>query len=325
MKPAFRTTIPPILLSAVVVCHLMMAGPAFALDHLKILVPANLGGGWDQTGRGLQQAMQENKAVKTIQIENKGGAAGTIGLAHFVTSSKGSPNALMIGGSVMVGGILLHNAPYNLSHLTPIARLTEEYNVLVVSAESPIRSVKHLVKRLKEDPASVTWGGGSAGGTDHLIVGLIAQALGLDPAKVKYMPFSGGGDAQAAIISGEVTVGLSGWNEFANAIAAGKMRPIAITSDKRVPGLRMPTLKESGIDIAMANWRAVFAPAGITEAQRKALINVVDKTTQSDAWRDTLLQKQWIDAYLAGDEFKAFLVAEQGSIEKSMKVLGLIK
>lgn len=313
------------LASAFAVLGLFSLPQASAVDKLKIMVPANAGGGWDQTGRSLQQAMQTENVVKNVEVENKGGAAGTIGLAHFFSSTKGNPNALMIGGSVMVGGIVLNKTPVKLSQLTPIARLTGEYDILVVSAESPIRSVKHLIKQFKENPESVIWGGGSAGGTDHLIVGMIAQSVGVDPSRIRYVPFAGGGAAHDAIIKGEVTVGLSGWSEFASAIAAGKMRPIGVTSEQRMLGIRMPTLKENGINVAMANWRAVFAPAGITDAQRKALIAAVEKTVRGDAWRDTLIRNQWTDLYLSGDEFKEYLVAEQQRIEKVMDALGLVK
>lgn len=303
----------------------LAATPAAALDQLKILVPANPGGGWDQTGRGLATALKQNNIVQRIDIENMGGAGGTIGLKHFFETSKGDPNALLVGGSVMVGGIALNKTPVKLTQLTPVALLTGEYDILVVSAESPIRSLRHLIKKFKEDPESVVWGGGSAGGTDHLIVGLIAQAVGVDTSRIRYVPFSGGGAAQEAIISGEITVGLSGWNEFAGAIAAGKMRPIGITAEKRLMGLVLPTLKENGVDVAMANWRAVFAPAGISAAQKKALVDAIEATVQSDAWRDMLIRNQWTNLYMAGDEFRDYLVAEQARIEKVINALGLVK
>lgn len=301
------------------------SSPAAAIDQLKILVPANPGGGWDQTGRGLATAMQESKAVKRIEIENVGGAAGTIGLKHFFNASQGDPNALMVGGSVMVGGIALNKTPIKLAQITPIALLTGEYDILVIPGDSEIRSLKHLIRKFRENPESVIWGGGSAGGTDHLIVGLIAQDLGIDPARIKYVPFAGGGDAQEAMMKGEITVGLSGWNEFAGAIAAGKLRPIGITSEKRVMGLILPTLKENGVNVAMANWRAVFAPAGISEAQKKELVATVDKTVKSEVWRDMLVRNQWTNLYMAGDEFRDYLIAEQARIEKVINALGLVK
>jgi putative tricarboxylic transport membrane protein len=313
------------LTSTVTALSLLATGPVLALDSIKMLVPANPGGGWDQTGRSLQQALQTNNIVKKIQVDNKGGAGGTIGLAQFINSSKGDPNAVMIGGSVMVGGILLNKSPVNLSQVTPIARLTGEYDVVVVPANSPIKTINDLIAKFKANPGSVSWGGGSAGGTDHIIVGMIAQAVGVDPGKINYVPFAGGGEAQAAIMGGHVTVGLSGWNEFAGQITAGKMRPLGITSEKRLPGIAVPTLKEQGVDVVLANWRAIFAAPGINDAQKKELIDAVGKAAKSAAWHDTLAKNQWADLYLPGDEFKTFLAAEQKQTEKTMTSLGLIK
>lgn len=320
-----RTSIGRWLIPAVTALSLLASGPALALDSLKILVPANPGGGWDQTGRALGQAMQASDIVKKVQIDNKGGAAGTIGLAQFVNSSKGDPTALLVGGSVMVGGIALNKSPVSLSQVTPIARLTGEYDVLVVPANSPIKSLKDLIAQFKSNPGSVSWGGGSAGGTDHIIVAMIAQASGVDVSKINYIPFAGGGEAQAAILGGHVTVGLSGWNEFAGQIATGKMRPLAVTSGKRLPGIDVPTLKEQGVDVELANWRAVFGAPGINEAQKKELIAAVEKAVKSKAWQDVLAKNGWSDAYLPGDAFKTYLESEIKETEKIINGLGLIK
>jgi putative tricarboxylic transport membrane protein len=271
-----RTTLSRLLATSLTALGLLAGGSAMAVDSIKMLVPANPGGGWDQTGRGLAQAMQQNNIVKKVQIDNKGGAAGTIGLAQFVNSSKGDPTALLVGGSVMVGGIALNKSPVNLSQVTPIARVTGEYDVLAVPASSPIKSVKDLMAQFKANPGSVSWGGGSAGGTDHIIVAMIAQNQGIDVSKINYIPFAGGGEAQAAVMGGHVTVGLSGWNEFAGQIQSGKMRALAVTSGKRLPGIDVPTLKEQGVDVELANWRAVFGAPGITDAQKKDLIATVE-------------------------------------------------
>ncbi len=209
---------------------LLMTGAAHAQPAIKIMIPANPGGGWDQTGRNLAAAMQSAKLVSSVQFENKGGAGGTIGLAQFVNSAKGDPNALIIGGMVMVGGIYLNDSPVNLSMVTPIARLTGEYEVIVVPSNSPHKSMADLVKALKANPGSVSWGGGSAGGTDHILVGLIAKAVGVDPAKINYVAFKGGGEAIAAIVGGHVTAGVSGVGEFAEQIKGGRMRALAVSA-----------------------------------------------------------------------------------------------
>ncbi|MBL8513938.1 MAG: tripartite tricarboxylate transporter substrate binding protein, partial [Betaproteobacteria bacterium] len=205
-----------------------LSGGAFALDSLKVMVPANPGGGWDSTGRALVASMTAAGSIKNAQIDNKGGAAGTIGLAQFVNTAKGDGNAIMIGGMVMVGGIIQNKSAVDLSQVTPLARLTEEYLVVVVPASSPHKTMKDLVAAFKANPGSISWGGGSAGGSDHILAGMIAKASGVEAGKVNYVPFKGGGEAVAAIIGGHVAAGISGVSEFAQHIASGKMRALGV-------------------------------------------------------------------------------------------------
>jgi len=243
---------------------------AAAQPSMKMMIPANPGGGWDQTGRNLAAAMQGARLVSGVQFENKGGAAGIIGLAQFANQAKGDPNAVMIGGMVMVGGIILGKSQVNLSQVTPIARLTSEWEIVVVPANSPIKSMAELVKMLKDSPGKVSWGGGSAGGTDHILAGLIARAVGVEAARVNYVPYKGGGEAVAAILGGHVTVGVSGIGEFAEHVKSGKMRALAQSGPSRIDG--MPSLKEQGIDVELGNWRGIFGAPGITPQQRDALL-----------------------------------------------------
>jgi len=314
-----------LIVSSITAFGLAAASPALALDSVKILVPAAPGGGWDQTGRALQQAMQANNIVPKISIDNKGGAAGTIGLAQFVNSSKGDPTALMMGGMVMVGGIITNKSPVTLSQVTPIARLTGEYLVVVVPANSKIQSMKELVEQLKANPGGVSWGGGSAGGSDHILAGMIAKAAGVDPSKVNYIPYAGGGPAQAAVMGGHVTAAISGYGEFAGQIKNGKVRALSLSSPKRVPDINVPTLKEQGIDVELINWRAIFAAPGITDAQKKELIAVVEKAVKTPTWQEALKHNDWTDMYLPGDQFKAFLDSDQTRIANIIAGLGLGK
>ena len=299
------------------------AGAALAVDNLKMLIPANPGGGWDQTGRQLAAAMQSAKLVNSVQFENKGGAAGTIGLAQFVNSAKGDPTAMLIGGMVMVGGIHLNKSPVNLSTVTPIARLTSEYEVVVVPASSPFKSMADLVKALKENPGKVSWGGGSAGGTDHILAGLIAKSVGVDPAKVNYVAFKGGGEAVAAIVGGHVTAGISGVAEFAEQIKAGRMRALAVSSPTPVDGI--PTLKSQGIDIELGNWRGVFGAPGITTQQRDELVKLVKAATETASWKASLEKLGWTPVFLGGDEYKAFLEQENQRVAAIIDSLGIKK
>jgi putative tricarboxylic transport membrane protein len=297
------------------------APAVYSQPALKMMIPANPGGGWDQTGRSLATAMQSAKLVSSVQFDNKGGAGGTIGLAQFVNSSKRDPNAVMIGGMVMVGAIYLDNSPVNLSMVTPLARLTGEYEIIVVPANSPHKSMADLVKAFKANPGAVSWGGGSAGGTDHILVGLIAKAVGVDPAKINYVPFKGGGEAIAAIVGGHVTVGVSGIGEFAEQVKGGRMRALGVSSPTRTDGFS--TLKEQGIDVELSNWRGIFGAPEITTAQRDALIKIVRGATESAAWKSTLKKLGWSPIYLAGDNYKKFIDEDTKRIAGIIDSLGI--
>ena len=231
----------------------------------------------------------------------------------------------MTMGLVMVGAIETNRSQVTLADATPIARLTAEYEVIVVPKDSPYKTLQDLVEAFKKDPGSIAWGGGSAGGTDHMLVGLIAQAVGVDPSKINYVPFAGGGEALAAILGGHVTAGVSGYGEFAAQIEAGELRALAISAPERVDGIDVPTLKEQGVDVELLNWRGVMAPPGISEEQRAALLEVVDRLHASEAWQKALEENQWDDVYLAGDDFAAFLEEEVQRVRSVLKEIGLVQ
>ena len=301
------------------------ASSASAQMELKIMAPAAPGGGWDQTARSMQQALMESGAAKSVQVTNIPGAGGTIGIAQFVNGAKGDGNQLMVNGFVMVGAILLNKAPVTLDQVTPIARLTQETQVIVVPANSAIKTAKDLAEAVKKDIAKVTFAGGSAGGVDHIMAALFAAAAGADASKINYVPFSGGGESLAAIMGGKVTAGISGYGEYEGQIKAGKLRAIGVTSPERMAGVDVPTFKEQGIDLVLTNWRSVVAPPGITDAQKKALVDTIEKLVKSESWKTVLKQKGWDDAYLPGDEFAAFLKEEQTRVAAVLKSVGLVK
>jgi putative tricarboxylic transport membrane protein len=302
-----------------------LADPATAQLELKIMAPAAPGGGWDSTARSMQAAMLASGAAKSVQVTNMPGAGGTIGLAQLVTSAKGDGTQLMVNGFVMVGAIITNKSPVTLEQVTPIARLTGEYEAIVVPASSRIRDAKELAAALKADPAKVTWAGGSAGGVDHITAALFAQTVGVDSTKVNYIPFSGGGEALAALLGGKVTAGISGYGEFEGQIKAGKLHLIGITAPSRVANIDGPTIKEQGIDLVISNWRSVVAAPGITAKEKKALLEALDKMVKSPAWAEVLKQKGWENEYLAGEEFAAFLKSEQARVTKVLQSVGLAK
>jgi putative tricarboxylic transport membrane protein len=299
---------------------------AFAQLELKIMAPAAPGGGWDGTARSMQQALTASGIAKSVQVNNVNGAGGTIGLAQFVNGSKGDGSQLMVNGFVMVGAILLNKSPVNLSMITPIARITAEAEVIVVPTDSPIKTAKDLADRVKADPAKVTWAGGSAGGVDHIMAALFAGAVGADATKVNYIPFSGGGEALAAMLGGRVTAGISGYGEFEGQIKAGKLRVIGVSSGTRLPNAPdAPTLKEGGVNLEVLNWRSVMAPAGITPDQRKVLSEAIEKMVKTKEWAEILKARGWDDAYLGGAAFETFLKDEDVRVTKVLKDVGLVK
>ena len=298
--------------------------PALAAANLKMMIPANPGGGWDSTGRALGKALQESGAAASVSFDNKGGAAGAIGLAQFVNGSKADPNALMVMGAVMLGGIITGKPPVTVTQATALARLTSEFNVFVLPASSPFQSMKDVIEQLKKDPGSVKWGGGSRGSTEHIAAAMIAREVGVDPSKINYVAFRGGGEATAAILGGNVTIGGSGYSEFAEYISAGKMRAVGVTSDKRLAGINVPTLKEQGVNVVIGNWRGVYGAPGISAEQRKALIELIVKATKAKAWAEALEKNGWTPALMTGADFEKFVDDEFASLRAVMAKSGML-
>lgn len=303
----------------------LFAGAAKAAPptDLKLFVPAAPGGGWDQTARAIEQVLRANGAVTAVQVTNVPGAGGTVGLPQFVNQWKGQGNALMVGGMVMVGAIIANKAPVKLTATTPIARLTGEALALVVPAESPFKTAGDLVKALKADPAKVPIAGGSAGGSDHILAGLMAKAAGGDPTKISYVAFAGGGPATAAILGNQVAAGISGYGEFAEQIKVGKMRCLAISADQRDPAIDAPTLREAGVPVDLFNWRGVFAPPGLSKEQVADITKLVADLVKSPAWGEMCKTKGWASIPIIGESYGEFVTAETSRIEGILKDLGL--
>jgi putative tricarboxylic transport membrane protein len=305
-----------------------LALPTSALaqtESYTIMAPAAPGGGWDQTARAMQTALQEEGIAKDVQVVNVPGAGGTIGLAQFANQNKGDPSALIVGGYVMVGAILTNNSPVSLENVTPIARLTGEYEAVVVPAASPYQTLADLIADLKKDPGAVSWAGGSAGGTDHIAVGLIAEAAGVDPKAINYVAFSGGGEALAAILGGQVSAGISGYGEFADQVAAGQLRLLGISSAEKQEGIDAPTLKEGGVDVVLQNWRMVAAAPDITDEQKAAITADIEKMVNSANWQETLKQKNWANTFLAGDAFATELQQNIAQTKEILTQIGLVQ
>ncbi len=289
------------------------------IDQLRIVAPAAPGGGWDQTARVMQQVLQRRGRVRVVPVENIPGAAGTIGLARFVGAERGNGDAVMVSGLIMLAAIITHHSPLTLRDVTPIARLTGEYEVIAVPANSPFRSLADFIAAFKTRPDSISWSGGSAGGGDQIFAGLVAVAVGVPAGRVNYVAFSGGGESLSAVVGGQVTVGVSGLAEFAPHIEAGAIRALAISSAQRLSGLDLPTLREQGVEVEFENWRSLVAPPGISQTDRARLDAIVAEMVRSKEWQDALTRYRWLDRYLPGREFVEFVSAEETRVERILR------
>jgi putative tricarboxylic transport membrane protein len=308
----------------------------FTDTPIEIMVPAAPGGGWDTTAREMQRVLQEEGIAATVEVYNVEGAGGTVGIAQFVNDERGNDHQLMMMGLVMVGALATNQSAVTLDDTTPISRLTAEFEVVVVPADSEYQTLDDLIAAFQADPTAISWGGGSAGGTDHILVGLIAQAVGVDPAQVNYVPFSGGGEALAAILGGQVSAGVSGVSEWQEQIASGELRALAVSGAANGDGATpvaagadagatvAPTLQEQGIDVELANWRGIVAPPDISDEGRQCLVALVDEMAASAGWAETRERMGWQDFALAGDSFGAFLTDERDRVLGILTTLGLV-
>ena len=303
--------------------HILKAGAAAAglwaagaraqkiepLPELRIVIPSNPGGGWDQTGRALGTALQTTRLVERIQYENIGGKAGTIGLAQFVERYSSAPNTLLVAGMVMLGGIALQRPAIDLSRVNAVAELTSDYMVVAVPAASPLKSIKDLAAQLASPEFKATVVGGSAGGVDHMLLGMMLRATHGVPDNFSYLATSSGSDAVRALLDGKAQLGISGYSEFRGAIESGTIRALAISSKRGRYGL--PSLREGGVDTELANWRGVFAPTGINAAQASALSTLVERVAKSPEWAELVKRNDWQATYRGGADFRSFIETEQ--------------
>ena len=302
------------------------AAAEYPSKPVELLVPAAPGGGWDQTARGLQQVVQEAKLTdQNVEVINREGGGGATGLAELTTNDKGNPDTLMIGGLVMIGALKKANSPLSITDATTIATLTSEAEAFVVRADSPYKSIQDVVNAYRVDPKSVIFGGGSAGGSDHIVIGEMLKAADLNPADMNYIGYAGGGEATAGILSGDVGVGVSGISEFEGQIESGEMRLLAVSSKDEVDvaGKPAPTLASAGLDVDFVNWRAIFAPPGLSDGDVEGITAFVDRIHSSEQWKALLEQRGWADDYRTGDDAAKFVADQEQQTASTLDELGL--
>lgn len=293
------------------------------VDQLKIIVPADPGGGWDATGRAMAAVLQDNDMVDNAQVVNVGAAGGTIGLAQLANETE--ENTLMVMGLVMVGSVETNQSEVTLEDVTPIAELTEEPLIIVAPADSPYEDVNDLIEDQADRGQGVAVAGGSAGGADHILGGLLLQDAGIEPDSLNYIPYSGGGESLAALLGGKVDAGISGVSEYATQVEDGKLKALAVSGEERSDLLPdVPTLSEQGVDVTLTNWRGVVAPGTIDDAQADELTGLVTDMHDTEDWDAVLEENAWADAFVTGDEFDAFLDDEIVRVQQVLRDIGLV-
>jgi putative tricarboxylic transport membrane protein len=293
------------------------------MTGLKILVGTAPGGGFDQTARTAAKAMEDARLARNVEVQNLPGAGNTIALQRLV-NEKGNGKVIQQMGLGLVGGVYTNKSEATLDQTTPVARLTQEAEIVIVDKESPYQSFEQLLAAWKADPGKVSVGGGSApGGPDHLAPMLIAKTAGIDPKQVNFVSYDGGGELLAAVLGGQVAFGVTGPGETKDQIDAGEVRALAVTSAEPVEGLDVKTLKEQGVDLEFTNWRGWVAPPELSAEDKQALVDLATKMHDSQQWKDALTTNGWTDAFMVGDEYAAFITAENQRVGDVLNELGL--
>ncbi|MFF5453554.1 Bug family tripartite tricarboxylate transporter substrate binding protein [Streptomyces sp. NPDC012950] len=293
------------------------------IPGLRLMVPNTPGGGYDITARTAAKNAEEAGLTGDVEVFNLPGAGGTVGLTRLV-GERGNGRLAMSMGLGVVGAVHTNKTPITLADTTPIARLTEEQDIVVVAKDSPYKTIEDLLAAWRKDPGKLPVGGGSSpGGPDHLAPMLMARAAGISPKDVNYVPFDGGGELLASILGNKVAFGVSGVGEYLDQIEAGELRLLAVTGPKRVPGLDAPTLREAGLDTEFTNWRGIVAPPGLSDAERDKLVTLVTALHGSPQWRASMKTHGWDDAFLPGERFGDFLTEQDRRVASVLKELGL--
>jgi putative tricarboxylic transport membrane protein len=305
-------------------CGVTRGDDPAGMHRLRMMVPNSPGGGYDLTARTAVKIMQDDDLTGRVEVFNVLGAGGTVAMARLM-NERGNGDLMMMMGLGVVGAVYTNGSKARVSEATPLARVVEEQEGILVPADSPFRTVADMIAAWKADPAKVTVGGGSSpGGPDHLFPMETARAAGIDPTKVNYISYDGGGDLLTALLGKKIAVGTSGLGEYVDQIESGQVRVLAVSGDTRVEGIDAPTLREAGIDLTFTNWRGVLAPPGISGEDRSKLVTLLEKLHGTEAWKEALVKNGWSDAFATGDEFEQFLRDQDDRVSTTLTELGLL-
>ncbi|NIF83771.1 tripartite tricarboxylate transporter substrate binding protein [Comamonas sp. Tr-654] len=299
-----------------------MANPPQRLGtQLRIVIPANPGGGWDQTGRALGAALIGSGMVDKVIYENIGGKGGTIGLAEYTKRYGNDPNSLLIGGMVMVGALALNKKSAELHQVQALARLTSDYLVVAVPFDSPIANPKALAKAMRENLPALAIAGGSAGGVDHMYAGMLARQSKANAEQLQYKAFPGGNEVLQALLQKQVQVGISGYSELRDALQAGKLRALGVSSRRTMFGIA--SMRDQGMDAEMSNWRAVFTGKNLPAERTQQLLAAIDHASNQELWKQALVSNNWSSSWQTGKALQEFLEVETSTAQLMTYLLKL--
>lgn len=288
-------------------------------SSLTIIAPAAAGGGWDTVAREMQQAQRANGLSANVQVVNMPGAGGTIALGNLSTL-EGEANTMLVGGTGLLAATIQYGSDATLDDVTSLAVVFEEYDVIVVPADSPYETLDDLVEAWRADPKSIPWTGG--GSFDQLVVTDLALAAGIEPTETTYISSDGGGEAVAALLNGTAQAATGGYPDNIDQIESGRLRALAIVAEEPIEGIDIPTAREQGYDITLANWRMLAAPAGLTEDETAGLSGLVEDTLATPEWADAVERYHWTEQVITGDELDDFLVEERDRIARLYEEMG---
>ena len=282
-------------------------------SSLTIVAPAAAGGGWDTVAREMQQAQRANGLTANVQVVNMPGAGGTIALGNM-TRLEGRANTMLVGGTGLLAATIQYNSATTLNDVTPLAVLFDEYDVIVVPADSPHKTLDDLVQAWRANPGAVPWTGG--GSFDQLVVTEMALAAGIDPVDTTYISSDGGGEAVAALLNGTAHAAAGGYPDNIDQIESGRLRALALIAEEPVPGIDIPTAREQGFDVTIANWRMLAAPGVITAEETGQLTTLIEDSVGTPEWQTAVKRYHWSENFITGDELSTFLTTERERIAR---------
>jgi putative tricarboxylic transport membrane protein len=314
--------------AAVGLAALLGFGPASppvraAITDLDIVVPAAPGGGYDLTARAMQTALTEAKLIANVTISYEPGRGGVLALDKMNNEWRADEAVVMITGFVMLGSVSAARAQKLLEPMTPVALLAEEPELIVVPKASRYNTLMELLAAVRATPGAVAFAGGSAGGVDHILVGLIGTQIGVSPALMPYLPHAGGGDAVVTLLRGQATAAVGGVSEFLAPLRDGRLKGLAVSGRVRAANVDAPTLAQAGINLSILNWRGVLAPPDVGETHQRALARLVGQMTKTPQWQAALKRYGWTGQFLPDERFGDYFKAEQKKVDTAIQALRL--